>query len=373
MDRRKHILLLSSWYPSEQHPFLGNFVERQARLLLQHYDVTVLVTENGENLDFEVLDQYTEGLREIRVRHPRSSKLLARRRTMEQALQTGLQRIQNVHLIIGHIALQKGLQFVQAKKYFSCPLILVEHASYYRPEIRAKRSWIESIVLRKTRRHCDAVVAVSEFLKNDMRADFPKHTIHVIGNPVDENLFAPKEKSAHAHTEFLHISTLDERTKNPEGILRAFRRLKEENDHFHLTIISDEDYSRWQELAQHFDLQAHVHFVGPLSWQEIPAFFHRADAFVLFSNYESFSIVLAEAWMTGTPVISTPVGIAANLPDYLGLTIPAEDDRALAGALREFMEGREKYSLEKISSYGARYGNAQILKEWDNLLANYLG
>ena len=41
-EESKHILILSSWYPSEEHPFLGNFVERQAELLGSKYKVTVI-------------------------------------------------------------------------------------------------------------------------------------------------------------------------------------------------------------------------------------------------------------------------------------------------------------------------------------------
>lgn len=371
MDKRKHILLLSSWYPSDLHPFLGNFVERQARLLQTHYNLTVLVTESRENAAFEVKDVDNAGLREIRVIYARSGKLLERRRGMEQALQAGMEKIDKVDLVIGHVALQKGLQFVQAKKYFSCPLILVEHASYYRSEVRCKRSWIESIVLRKTRKHCDEVVAVSDFLKKDMLADFPKHNIRVIGNPVDEKMFFPMAKPTNRRTEFLHVSTLDERTKNPEGILCAFRRLKEMTEDFHLTVISDEDYSHWEELVRHFDIHHHVDFVGPLVWSEVVKYYHGADAFVLFSPYESFSIVLAEAWMTGTPTITTAVGIAENLPDYLGVVVPKEDNKALASALFSFIQERKNYSQERISAYGTQYSNSRILKQWDELLAPY--
>jgi glycosyltransferase involved in cell wall biosynthesis len=228
-------------------------------------------------------------------------------------------------------------------------------------------------VLRKTRKHCDAVVAVSEQLKADMQADFPRHTIRVIGNHVDDALFHPVPKVAQDRVEFLHVSTLDERTKNPEGILCAFRRLKEVRSDFHLTIVSDEDYAHWQELARHFELQDHVSFAGPLPWDQVAAFYHRADAFVLFSNYESFSIVLAEAWISGIPAITTPVGIASEMPEYLGIHVPVDDNKALALALQSFIEQRDSYSMEKISAYGARYSKARILDEWDNLLVNYLG
>ncbi|OFZ23933.1 MAG: hypothetical protein A3D92_18430, partial [Bacteroidetes bacterium RIFCSPHIGHO2_02_FULL_44_7] len=305
---RPNILLLSSWYPSDAHPFLGNFVERHAQLLSKAYTVTVVITESRDDGFSGFSDEQKGNIREIRMHYPRSNKLMERRRGMERALTTCLEKISSIDLIIGHVVLQKGLQFVQAKKYFSCPLILVEHGSYFRPEIREKRSWIESLIIRKTRKHLDEVVAVSDFLKKDMQQDFPKHTIRVIGNHIDETLFYPQAKKTGSTVRFLHVSTLDERTKNPEGLLCACRALKDQFNDFHFTFVSDEDFSHWQELAQHFGLENHVSFVGPLSWEAVAPYYYAADAFVLFSNYESFSIVLAEAWATGTPTITTPVG-----------------------------------------------------------------
>ena len=38
----KHILVLSSWYPSRKNPYLGNFVQRQAQLVAQSLPVTVV-------------------------------------------------------------------------------------------------------------------------------------------------------------------------------------------------------------------------------------------------------------------------------------------------------------------------------------------
>lgn len=369
-----HILLLSSWYPSEKHPFLGNFVERHAQLLSQHYQVTVLVTESDEEEELRILETQHKSVREIRVRHPRKQKLLERRRSMERALTAGLEHVEKADLIIGHVILQKGLQFVQAKKFFNCPLILVEHGSYFRPAMRCKRSWIESLIIRKVRKHLDEVVAVSDFLKKDMQTDFPRHHIQVIGNAVDSVWFAPVPKKRHGITHFLHVSTLDERTKNPEGLLCACRSLKETNTPFRMTIISDEDTTRWSLLASQLGISEQVEFIGPLAWEEVAAYYHAADAFVLFSNYESFSIVLAEAWSTGTPVISTPVGIAAAMPETCGILVVPEDISSLAEAMRRVATSEVPlFDSGVIAAYGSQFHDTAILNKWTELIDRYVG
>lgn len=371
---KKHILILSSWYPSEKHPFLGNFVQRQAILLSRIYTVSVLVTESSEDEEISSTTAEQFGIKEVRVRYPKKEKILEKRKVMEQAMSHGVESLDNVDLIIGHVILPKGLQFVMAKKYFKCPLILVEHGSYFRPSQRENRSWIDKIIIRKVRKHLDEVVAVSEYLKKDMQGDFPKHNIHVIGNHVDAELFHYQAKKAHGKTEFLHISTMDEKTKNPEGIICAFKTLKEEYTNFRLTIVCDEDTEQWQELVRNFDMEDNVQFIGPLQWNEIAPYYYDADAFVLFSDYESFSIVLAEAWATGTPVITTNVGIAWNMNPSLGILVEKGDRKSLVGALKQFiMDSKEQFDNEKIASYGEQYSDEHILERWEALITKHIG
>jgi glycosyltransferase involved in cell wall biosynthesis len=368
-NEKKHILILSSWYPTERHPFLGNFVERHASLLGSKYNVTLLNTESGDS--FQILDQNKETYREIRSFHPKGKGILEKRKMQSKAFEKASELIDNVDLIIGHIALNKGLQFIHAKKKFKCPLILVEHGSYYRSEIKSNRTWVEKLIIRSTRRHLDAVVAVSEFLKKDLISDFSNKPITVIGNHFDEEVFTRQPKKGFDKIELLHVSTLDERTKNPEGIFCAIKSLAEQRTNFHLTIICDENVDRWKELSEQFKLEKFITFIGPLRWDELPPYYHNAHAFVLFSEYESFSIVLAEAWATGTPVITTNVGIAYNMPDYLGMQVKRNDKKDLVEKIIKLINYPQKFDSIKISEYAQQFNKQTILAEWSNLIERY--
>lgn len=364
-NARKHILILSSWYPNPEHPFLGNFVERQATLLTESYEVTVINTFPGEN---EEVVRKTGSFLEIASTYSRQGNIIKRKKAQESAFQRGLEQLSDVDLIIAHIGLPRGLQFVSAKKKLNCPLIYVEHGSYFREQKRNSWSFLERIILKRLAKNAKRMVAVSEILKNDMMTVFPKREIEVIGNPVDADLFNLKTENNNQRTQFLHVSTLDPETKNPYGIIDACLKLKNRGLDFYLTIVTDESYTDLQNTVEEKDLKNYISFKGPLEWNELVPIYHSADCFVLFSNYETFSIALAEALLTGTPIISTPVGIAAEMDASNFIAVESRNSGSLADAMQDFIMGKQTFDPKSLRSNGMNYSNERILDTWKELI-----
>lgn len=367
-----HILILSSWYPSEQHPFLGNFVRRHAQLLASKYRVTVINLIASDASEKKAVSKAEdEGITEIQARYSGSSKL-SRFGNRSRVFSDALKELDAVDLIIGHVLLPHGWMFLQAQKNLKCPLIWVEHGSYFRGD--AKRRWSprERLIRRSMVARSSEIVAVSETLRKDMLRSIASNEIKVIGNHVDEALFTFKEKSNHPTTQFLHVSTLDPKTKNPEGIVSACSILKEEGALFHLTIVSDEDHSHLKQFAQANGVQDCIDFVGPQEWDAMPQFYHNSDAFILNSDYETFSIVLAESLSTGTPVITTHVGIAPEIPDKAQISVDKNNPESLAKGMRSIIEGKT-FGYSEIAELGKQYHSTSILEQWNQLIAKYVG
>src|SRR5690554_3026083 len=79
-----------------------------------------------------------------------------------------------------------------------------------------------------------------------------------------------------------------------------------------------------------------------------------ADSFVLFSNYETFSVVLAEAWTTGIPAIYSQCGGLTEINNVdLGVQIEVGDESALLEALSSFQ--KDAYPSEAIIQYAQRF------------------
>jgi glycosyltransferase involved in cell wall biosynthesis len=85
-------------------------------------------------------------------------------------------------------------------------------------------------------------------------------------------------------------------------------------------------------------LQERVVFVGPVSDDELPAYYQASDLLVLpsIARTEAFGVVQVEAMAAGVPVVSTnlPTGVPwVNQDGVSGLVVPPDDSRALAQAI----------------------------------------
>lgn len=92
-------------------------------------------------------------------------------------------------------------------------------------------------------------------------------------------------------------------------------------------------------------LQAHPHVaqrvtqVGPQPVTEMPALYHRIDAYALPSQQESFGVAVGEALASGVPVVAYQVGGVRDLvrPGDTGLLVPHGDVQALGEGLQELL------------------------------------
>lgn len=364
-DGRRHILIMSSWFPNRRDAFVGNFVHRFAQLLSNVYHVSVIHTLGDPSCTRIEKEIEQDGdLTIVRVYHPVSKNKLAHWWWQKRALNQAFEEIEYVDLIFAHVILNRGLQFVKAKKYYHCPLIVMEHASYYREEISRHFNRLQRAIIKKTSIHINELLACSEFLQEDMKAIFPTTKSTVLPNFVDTTLFYPSDGKKNSKHRFLHVSTLDESVKDPETLLQGVWLLAQQMpEQFTLTVISDQPYEKWQQLAEETGITSYVTFEGPLSWEEIAERLREHDTFVLTSTYETFSIVVAEAWLTGLPTISTPVGIAKDLPESLGLQIPVKNPEALAEAMSDRINGKTIFDPETIRNRGLEYSEDAVIRQ----------
>jgi glycosyltransferase involved in cell wall biosynthesis len=372
--QKKHILILSSWYPNRDQPFLGNFVQNQAVLLSSIYHVSVVYLHADKNCDaiqLEIVEK--DFLKEIRVYYPKKSNPISSYFIALKALKKGLKVLDEVDLIHGHVMLPKGFLFLKTKAILRKPLIITEHSSVFLQKSKNEMGLRNRLMLQRLLKKADALIAVSDVLKVALLPFFPNEPIQTIGNPIKTDLFRLKPTIQSKIYSFLHVSTLDRVNKNPLGILSAVEMLLKNADvNFCLRIVSDENYADFETLVKQKGLEKHIKFYGPCSSEELVEHYHKSHAFIMFSNYETFSIVIGEAWSCGLPVISTPVGIASHLSNELGIQVNINDSLSLAHAMERIIKG-EQFDPIAIRNHALQFSEEQILEKIKNLYSRYLG
>lgn len=359
MKAKKHILILSSWYPSSEKPFLGNFVQRQAELLSKSHQVTVLQLV-GSDTESKNSVQKNDSFNEITLFYKKHTNKILNILRERKALISALRDLQEVDLIHAHVILPKGLLFLWTKKILNVPLVVTEHASYFHKT--NKLSSIQRVLLRKVLKATNELIVVSECLKEDVKAITKRKSISVIPNHIDCEVFAPSEVKDHSELKFLHISTLAE-IKNVKNILEAFEMFHSEHQNSNLTIVSDENSEAVLRQIENYHSKDSIHFVGPLKWHDTVSCYQTADCFILNSTYETFSIVVAEAWSCGLPVISSSVGIATDLPEFLGIQSSGTSKNDVFEAMIRFSETRKEFNSQKIREHALQFDGSVVLKQ----------
>lgn len=159
------------------------------------------------------------------------------------------------------------------------------------------------------------LICVSNALANDIKNYSETNLdINVLYNVVDEKVFKYKNHLKTSNSFFL--VSYWKSPKNPFTIIKACHQLKENlNLKFTLRIAGEGPLlDKMKKMVKDYNLDDSVTFLGIMSSKEIANEMNSSTYFIHNSNYETFSVVCAEALMCGTPVIASNVGA---IPEYL--------------------------------------------------------
>jgi len=121
-----------------------------------------------------------------------------------------------------------------------------------------------------------------------------------------------------------------------------------------------------REQASEQGIADRVEFTREVSRDRVGELLRAADAFVLPSYFESFSVPVLEALMTGLPVVATRCGGPEDLVhDLNGLLVPPGDPIALARAMASLAGGAVTSTPAQIRKDAVtRFGEAAIVPRW---------
>ena len=379
----KKILILASWYPENASKLNGIFIQDQAEVLSQAYDVCVLAARivgcRGWKRVF-LRQQSVGGQDKIAVhRQPALALPMAFFHLWRWLCEYSAKRIfirilaewGKPHIIHAHAVLPGGWLAVRLGQQYSIPVVLTEHTGPFSLHLRSRsHKRLVRGILNKAKK----LVAVSPALAEQMRSFNPEADVSVVGNVIRTDFFVPnsagKQKLDQAKR-FLCVALLNE-GKGIHYLLQAMKLLAERGVNSFEVFIGGDGPARPKlvQLAVALGVSGKCQFLGMLERDQVRHWMQTCDVFVLPSLAETFGVVLGEAMACGKPVIATRCGG----PEFLvtretGLLVEPGNDVALADAMEKFISGERSFDSGKVrGEVVRRFGEKAFL---DNINAIY--
>lgn len=212
------------------------------------------------------------------------------------------------------------------------------------------------------------IIAVTPYAQQQYE-DIARAEISIIPNAVEDNYFHLKNKESGKM--LLTVGYICPR-KNTFGLVKAFRIIKDHDAEAELVVvggITDEMY--YKEIIEYISKNSlidSVHFLGFINQDHLEDEFARASIICMFSDEESFSLVVAQGMAAGKPVVSTDSGGPSDLivDGETGFLVKKRDEQAFANkciALLSNADQRYKMGDRARLSAKARFSKESVASQ----------
>jgi len=217
-------------------------------------------------------------------------------------------------------------------------------------------------------------VCVSNGVAADMRAHYPAAASRIvtIHNGVDTAAFAPGVRAREAGALRARLGIADDRLValfiggdwGHKGLRWVIESLAQAPA-WDLLVVGRGHAQPYRELADAAGVGASVHWLGVM--HDIQTAFELADAFVLPSIYETFSLATFEAAASGLPILATPVnGVRELIEDGENGFLIDTDSTVIAERLRTLADDSE---LRRRLGQAARASALRF--SWQEMVARH--
>lgn len=359
------VLFLSLWYPNRYDAMSGLFVRKHAQAVAAYADVYVLyLCAHKAVKRFEIEEQEVHGVKEMIVYYPATRFIPTKIRRFLKGYRKGFNKLfkswGKPDVVHANVFMRNAFMGYYLKKRYGIPYVVSEHWSRYLPENMSYSGKVRRKITEKISAEAECVMPVSTTLKLAMKDQgLAGANYKVVPNVVDDFFYSSKKESKDTRIKrLLHVSCFDERSKNGIGIVKAIALLSKRRTDFELVMAGvGRDWNEVKQTAENEGLLGNrILMVGEQTPEEIKTWFDKSDAFVLFSNYETAAVVLSESIATGTPIVTTPVGIApVMVTNEVGIIVPINDSEVLCEALDFMLDHYEEFDETLIRSKGNEF------------------
>ena len=232
------------------------------------------------------------------------------------------------------------------------------HADYltlFDNNVDTMKNFFQKIYYQKFKK----IIFVSKEGKESFIKIFPetKEKVSVCNNLIEnkkiEELSKEKIelKKDENRTTFINVGRHDEKQKKLSRIIKAAKRLKEENYKFKILFIGDgQDTDLYKKETEENNLAENIVFLGkkknPYPYYKI------SDCVILSSDYEGYPVVFLESFVMNKPIITTKVSDYKEIEGKYGF-VTEKDENDIYKKMKMFIENgfeiKNKYDIDKYN------------------------
>ena len=386
VEKRFNIWMITKWYPNREDPQFGVFIQKHARAISQHNNISVLYIHSAVKPGkvFEIEENDKNGFKEIIVYYRNSASLLGKiinicryYSSMKKGLKILAEYNPRPDIIHAYILTRPGIVAWYLSWRKNIPYIVSEQWSGYLTGKYLNSSLFKKIINRFVIRKAAAVTAVSLFLLKKMKECGLKNIDYrVIPNVIEfvqQNIIQINKNQINV----LMVADLVDEIKNISGVIRMISQLGPDNyrdeKSFVLRIIGGgADEEKLKKLAAGFHLiDRKIFFEGPKNNNEVYDYLRQCDFLIMNSRYETFSLICAEAMSCGKPVIATRCGGPNEFVNAdTGLLIEPDNASELKSGFSFMLNNFQNYDSAFIKNYSNDLFSMKKISETFQILYN---
>lgn len=360
----KKIIVIPSFYPTEDNPNIGIFFKEQSESLLNFgWDIIVIYAEQRsiKNFSLKLLqknyfqtsDKIENGVRCIRKHRWNivPTKFLLGQfiwaRAMIKEIDRYIKQNGKPDIIHAHCSLWGGYVSMIISKKYHIPYIITEHSTKYGLNTTTN---LENRITRKVFLEASSVIVVSNPFKRLLTEKFNlnENNIQVIPNFINTDFFYNFDKKEKNKFQFLTICYLNPK-KRIDRLIKAFTKEFKGDKRYILKIGGKGDAEEnLMNLVKKLEMEKQILFLGELSRYEVRENIWKSNCFVLPSDVETFGVVLIESLSAGIPVISTKSGGPEDIVTPQNGYLVERSEEQLRIALRKIVNNEKLFNPEQI-------------------------
>lgn len=362
------VLNITSWYPNKWNSTEALFIKEHFEACEPYIDQTlwhVQVRSEG-SLFWTHFDRCSKKenyfILESRIQQWRVLELLSLVLLILLRIRLGRRwwDIVNIHIAYPLLRFPRFFKWLFGKQ-----VVITEHWSAYHRNFSLPDGSKAKQRMQRMFHHGIPVITVSRALMDDIirfagTDNFPQY---IVPNVVDPDLFYPAKVHNREHEKpvFLMVASWAP-IKRPLLVMAAFAKFLKTCPDAQLRIVgSGHQWANMKIFVAEHSLDENIELLGAMSKEAIAGEMRDADCFLHASDYETFSVVCAEALCCGLPVIASNVG---GIPEFVNTSngiLVENTHQAWLNALTAFMEKQHTWDKHEISRIAvARFNPHEI-------------